>query len=112
MRKPKGCIERKNKLGVTQYKYECGKTFVLRFTNQDEYELVPNKFDINTLKPFKSEVLMRSSNTREWVGTIYSHYNNNKFYGCGMCCEQCIPYEGNEHLLGTTDDCDEFYKNW
>ena len=24
----------------------------------------------------------------------------------------CIPYESNEHLIGTTDDCDEFYKTW
>ena len=75
-------------------------------------ELVPKKFDINTLKPLESKVLMRSSNAREWVGTIYSHYNNKKFYGCGRYCDQCIPYEGNEHLLGTTDDCDEYYKNW
>jgi hypothetical protein len=75
-------------------------------------ELVPKKFDITTLKPLESKVLMRSSNAREWVGTIYSHYNNNKFYGCGMYCDQCIPYEGNEHLLGTTNDCDEYYKNW
>ena len=75
-------------------------------------ELVPNKFDITTLKPLESKVLMRSSNAREWVGTIYSHYNNKKFYGCGMYCDQCIPYEGNEHLLGTTDDCDDYYKVW
>lgn len=26
--------------------------------------------------------------------------------------QQCIPYEGNEHLLGTTDDCDDYYKTW
>ena len=25
---------------------------------------------------------------------------------------QCIPYEGNEHLVGKTDDCDEYYKTW
>lgn len=25
---------------------------------------------------------------------------------------QCIPYEDNEHLLGTTNDCDEYYKTW
>lgn len=75
-------------------------------------KLTPNKFNITTLVPFESRVLMRSSNAREWVGTIYSHYSNNKFYGCGMCCDQCIPYEGNQHLLGTTNDCDEFYKNW
>ena len=24
----------------------------------------------------------------------------------------CIPYEKNEHLFGTTQDCDTFYKNW
>ena len=82
------------------------------FRLEKDYELIPNKFDITTLKPFESRVLMRSSNAREWVGTIYSHYNNNKFYGCGMCCDQCIPYEGNEHLLGKTDYCDEYFKNW
>lgn len=75
-------------------------------------ELVPNKFDFTTLKPLESKVLMRSSNAREWVGTIFSHYKNNYFQGCGLYCKQCIPYEGNEHLLGTTDDCDDFYKTW
>ena len=84
----------------------------IAFSKQDYWELVSNKFDITTLVPFESRVLMRSSNAREWVGTFYSHYSDNKFYGCGMCCDQCIPYEKNEHLLGTTDDCDEFYKNW
>lgn len=84
----------------------------LSITEQDDWELVPKKFDITTLKPLESKVLMRSSNAREWVGTIYSHYNNKKFHGCGMYCDQCIPYEGNEHLLGTTDDCDDYYKNW
>lgn len=70
-----------------------------------------NKFDINNLKPF-DKVLMRSSNAREWVATFYSHYNDNKFYGCGMCCNQCIPYEGNEHLINTTNDCDNFFRVW
>lgn len=88
-----------------------GKFSVLPFVAEDYWELVPDKFDITTLKPF-DKVLMRSSNAREWVATFYSHKNNNNFYGCGMCCDQCIPYEGNEHLLGTTDACDEYYKNW
>ena len=85
---------------------------ILFGSQEDNYELVPNKFDITTLIPFESRVLMRSSNAREWVATFYSHYSNNKFYGCGMCCDQCIPYEGNEHLSGTTTDCDEYYKTW
>ena len=83
----------------------------ISFTDQDKYELVIDKFDINNLKPF-DKVLMRSSNAREWVATFYSHYNNNKFYGCGMCCSQCIPYEENKHLLGTTEDCKDFFKIW
>lgn len=86
--------------------------YEIEFERQDAYKLVPDKFDITTLKPLESKVLMRSSNAREWVGTIFSHYSNNKFYGCGMYCDQCIPYEGNEHLLGTTNDCDNFYKTW
>lgn len=84
---------------------------IIDIKEQDNYELLPNKFDANDLKPF-DKVLMRSSNAREWDATLFSHYSNDKFYGCGMCCDQCIPYEGNEYLLGTTNDCDEFYKNW
>ena len=85
---------------------------VLNVNEQDEWELVEDKFDITTLVPFESRVLMRSSDAKEWVGTIYSHYDNKYFFGCGMMCQQCIPYEGNEHLLGTANDCNEFYKNW
>jgi hypothetical protein len=85
---------------------------IFSIKEQDDWELAPKKFDINTLKSLESKVLMRSSNAREWVGTIYSHYNNNKFYGCGMYCDQCIPYEGNEHLLGTIDDCADWFKTW
>lgn len=79
--------------------------------NDETKTLEKTKFDITTLKPF-DKVLMRSSNAREWDATLFSHYSNDKFYGCGMCCDQCIPYEGNEHLLGTTNDCDDFYINW
>ena len=79
--------------------------------NDETKTLEKIKFDITTLKPF-DKVLMRSSNAREWDATLFSHYSNNKFYGCGMCCDQCIPYEGNEHLLGTTNNCNDFYKTW
>jgi hypothetical protein len=83
------------------------------------WELVPNKFDITTLKPFESRVLVRDRNNDEWRGQFFSHYNNcsDRPYICvgneGLAeYKQCIPYEGNEHLLGTTNDCDNFYKTW
>ena len=83
---------------------------------QDDWELVPNKFDINTLVPFESRVLVRSGDSlSEWKPAIFGIYRNkyNNFYVVGGTCWQCcIPYEENEHLLGTTNDCDEYYKTW
>lgn len=85
----------------------------IKFEDEHIYELVSNKFNINTLKAFESKVLVRDTNSENWRGAFYSHYKSKKFYVIvGSYYHQCIPYEGNEHLLDTTDDCDEFYKTW
>ena len=107
---------------VTEIKdthYILDDELALPFTSQDEYELVPNKFDITTLIPFESKVLVRDRNNDEWRGQFFSHCNNcsDRPYICigveGLCeFKQCVPFESNEHLLGTADDCDEFYKIW
>ena len=80
---------------------------------QDGFSLVPNKFDITTLKPF-DKVLVRLNNSY-WRIQFFERINKtNKNYPfvCmnGHNYKQCIPYEGNEHLLYTAKDCDEFYK--
>lgn len=88
---------------------------VLPVVEQDDWVLVPNKFDITTLKPF-DKVLVRDHNAQEWVASLFSNYNEPKKYkyicvnGSGYA--QCIPYEGNEHLLGTKNDCDDYHKTW
>ena len=78
-------------------------------------KLEKEKFDITTLKPF-DKVLVRDSNTLSWTNSFYSNYNvkdDYPFYCIDLGkFKQCIPYEGNEHLLGTTKDCDEYYKTW
>lgn len=89
-----------------------GSSWVLYMRYQDDYELVSKKFDINTLKPF-DKVLTRANDNVSWVCNYYSH--RIKDYYVVLNAElavQCIPYEGNEHLLGTTDDCDDYYKIW
>lgn len=86
----------------------------ITFNRQDDWELVPNKFDINNLKPF-DKVLVRSDNSDIWQCDFFSLYNpkcSNRFHCIGAWYNICIPYIGNEHLLGTTDDCDEYFKNW
>jgi hypothetical protein len=79
-------------------------------------KLIPNKFDINNLVPFESKVLVRSDKSSYWKPAIFGCYIENMripYYALdGTCWHQCIPYECNEHLLGTTDDCDEYFKTW
>lgn len=82
-------------------------------------KLEVKKFDITTLKPFKSRVLVRDYNDDAWRPAIFgavapkTTYNDLPFVVVGGCFyEQCIPYENNERLLGTTNDCDEYYKTW
>lgn len=83
------------------------------FSKQDCWELVQNRFDISTLKPFESRVLVRRDSTCHWIPAIFGFFGDNYFYVLGGCTyKQCIPYEGNEHLLGSKNNCDEFYKSW
>ena len=95
--------------------YDNGGCCYVQFHYQCEWELVPNKFDITTLKPF-DKVLVRDKNKDKWAITFFSHCNNLETYK-HSCIHytgyaQCIPYEGNENLLDTTNDCDEYYKTW
>lgn len=58
----------------------------------------------NNFKSF-DKVLVRVDNNTDWACDLYSHYVDNlKMHCCvGGLYSQTIPYEGNEHLLGTTD---------
>lgn len=89
------------------------KDISLPFENQDQWELVPNKFDTSTLKPF-NKVLVRDKTIEKWRINLFSHTQDDEFMF--VCLEytwgQCIPYEGNEHLLNTTDNCSDFYITW
>lgn len=89
---------------------EIGKS--IEIEEQDNYEL--DKFDITTLKPF-DKVLVRDNNAQKWTADLFSLFDKSLIcpYSCvGHYTNQCIPYKGNEHLLGTTNDCNDFYKNW
>ena len=90
--------------------------YTIPLDEQDEYELVPDKFDITTLVPFESRVLVRDSEMGIWLPDFFGCFDNSNecpyMVVGGIRWKYCIPFEGNQHLLGTTDDCDEFYKTW
>ena len=103
---------------IPDYFDNCYITDKLSFSNQNNYELVPNKFDITTLKPFESRVLIRDGKTDIWSPAIWGCLRKDGIKAFlyivvgGLRFNQCIPYVGNEHLLGTNNDCEEFYKTW
>lgn len=59
------------------------------------------------LNPFDN-VLVRHQKTEEWRANIFSHTDKTDEYLDYVCVngrwEFCIPYEGNESLLGTTNN--------
>lgn len=91
---------------------------VLPVSEQDDYDLLINtdKFYINTLIPFESRVLVRDNKLQKWSPAMWGYYDFDSqdypYKLVGGCARYCIPYEKNEHLLGTTNDCDNFFKTW
>ena len=56
------------------------------------------------LKPF-DKVLVRDSESKAWQVSLFSYKDSDSYYCCNGCAwNQCIPYIGNESLLGTTKD--------
>lgn len=70
--------------------------------DEKRYRLIKQKF-----KPF-DKVLMRNEDNQPWRACLFSHYREDLAcpYVCVGCSayKQCIPYEGNEYLLGTTNN--------
>lgn len=111
----------KSGLAISDYKGECvlfpskeqrDWSKFERFWDKPEVE----KFDPKTLHPF-DKVLVRDDSQRRWKGDLFCYINEDR-EGIKCFCltynwHRCIPYnEETKHLVGTTDDCPEFYKWW
>lgn len=59
-------------------------------------------------KPFE-KVLVRDSYDDVWRASFFSHIkeNDGRYVTTCVTWKFCIPYEGNEHLLGTTNNVEE-----
>ena len=70
------------------------------------------KFDMNTLQPF-DKVLVRTELKGVWNIDLFG-YKKGPFAVClDTAINDCIPYnEETKHLVGTSDDCPEYYKWW
>lgn len=88
--------------------------YEIDFEVQDDWELAPHKFDITTLKPF-DKVLVRQSDTDYWKPAFWGKCITSKSYPFITSfghTTQAIPLKNNEWLVGTTEDCVDYYKTW
>ena len=101
---------------------------LLTFSNQNSHKKLEKpkveRFDPKTFQPF-DKVLARCTESA-WVPTLFGFFidtdNKDPFspfvLGERVVCvdigyQQCIPYnDETKHLVGTLDDCPEFYKWW
>lgn len=70
-----------------------------------ELENIENKLKKQQFKPF-DKVLVRNDSNKKWSIELFSYYDEEDklfHYVClSGCYHYCIPYEGNEYLLGKT----------
>lgn len=79
-----------------------------RFWDKQKVE----RFDVNTLHPF-DKILARDNQDDLWSIELFSHKTGNivKGFYSAWCC--AIPFnENTKHLIGTREDCPDYYKWW
>lgn len=54
-------------------------------------------------RPFDKVLVKDNKHESEWRTAIFSHYTYDGFIANGLMWDLCIPYEGNEHLIGTNN---------
>ena len=104
-------------LAISDYKGEC-----VFFPSKDQRDWSKferfwdkpkvEKFDPMTLQPF-DKVLIRNMDNGFWNAAFFSYIAGQWVNCVGSGTAECIPYnEETKHLVGTTEDCPEFYKWW
>ena len=93
-----------------------GFAWMIYMKYQDQYELVRNKIDPKTWKPFDRVITRNDYDV--WTCTLFSHISNKPdtrfmYATCESVYKYCIPYnDETKHLVGTKEDAPEFYKYW
>lgn len=92
--------------GKYMAKYTDAECILFPAKNQRDWSkfVVPDQETKTQLKPF-DKVLVRDSDGALWRCDFFDSIDEKDgTYNCiGSYRNQCIPYEGNEHLLGTTN---------
>lgn len=96
--RPGTLVTRLTKDGLYQElepKEDCGDLMIVEYEEEEKQ---------HRFKPY-DKVLARDHDDEKWHCTFFSHYNDDcsrfPFYCIIGYYKKCIPYEGNENLVGT-----------
>ena len=73
------------------------------------------RFDPKTFKPFDKVLGFYEVEGGSWECALFSHLTEKEHsvICAGIIYNKCIPYnEDTKHLVGTNEDCPEYYKWW
>lgn len=72
------------------------------------------RFNPKDFKPFDKVLIKHNYENERWVCNFFSDMLPNGEVSCiGVTVYECIPYnDETKHLVGTTDECPEYYKWW
>lgn len=115
---------RTDELGLVTF-FDDGRFFAaseecLIFPSKDnrdwsKFKVHIERFDPKTFQPF-DKVLVRDFTDEEWLAAFFGYIDLTKEFPCkniGVSSSYCIPYnDETKNLLGTKDDCPEYYKWW
>lgn len=79
-----------------------------------KFKVPVKKFDPKEFQPFDKVLIKHNYEDERWVCNFFSDILPNGEVHCiGVTVYECIPYnDETKHLLGTKDDCPEYYKWW
>lgn len=94
------------------YNYDGGECILFPSKGQRDWSKF-NKFDPTELKPFDKMLVKEQT---KWDIEFFGYYDKEQKTIAGMSEDYtcyAIPFnENTEHLLSTSEDCDEYYKWW
>lgn len=79
-----------------------------------KFKVPVKRFNPEEFKPFDKVLIKPNYECERWACNFFSHMLSNSLVSCiGTTTSECIPYnDETKHLLGTIDECPEFYKWW
>lgn len=103
------CFEADGRILKNEDTYRLNKWSNTEISITDFLALKPEDVKENPEPEFKpfDKVLVRDDGDDEWGIDLFESFSADAPYSfqcLGSCWKQCIPYEGNEHLLGTTEE--------